>query len=133
MQQVRGTLNHVELIGWLGDAPEQRVFASGARVCSFNVATRRIGPKNEQGVREYETEWMTIEAWDRLAEQCAESLGKGSRVHVNGSLQTRSWEDRESGQRRSRTIVRAASVLFLEPRPETADAEETEEVGANVM
>ncbi len=127
MQQVRGTLNHVELIGWLGDAPEQRVFASGARMCSFSIATRRFGARNEQGTREFDTEWTTVESWDRLGEQCSESLGKGSRVHVCGNLQTRSWEDRDTGQRRSRTIVRATSVLFLEPRPETADTDEVVE------
>lgn len=116
--QVRGTVNQVELIGWLGDAPEQRIFSSGAKVCSFSLATKRWGSRNEESDRQIETDWTTVEAWEKLADQCNSSLHKGSRVRVSGSLHTRSWEDRDSGQRRYRTVVRAEAVLFLDTRPE---------------
>jgi single-strand DNA-binding protein len=122
----------VELIGWIGAEPEQRFIPSGAPVCSFRVATKRLAGRSESGERMLETDWTTIEAWDKLAERCAHALHKGSRVRVVGSLQTRSWEDRESGQKRFKTIVRAEDVLFLDARPEHQDdaeaAEETVEV-----
>ncbi|MDZ4720323.1 MAG: single-stranded DNA-binding protein [Roseiflexaceae bacterium] len=116
--QVRGTVNQVELIGWLGDAPEQRIFSSGAKVCSFSLATKRWGSRSEENDRQIETDWTTVEAWEKLSDLCSTSLHKGSRVRVSGSLHTRSWEDRDSGQRRYRTVVRANAVLFLDTRPE---------------
>jgi single-strand DNA-binding protein len=118
--QVRGTVNRVELIGWLGDMPEQRIFSSGARVCSFSIATKRLAGRDPQGERAVDTDWTTIEAWEKLADQCGATLHKGSRVRVCGSLHTRSWEDKDSGQRRYRTIVRADEVLFLDARSEAS-------------
>ena len=50
--------------------------------------------RNEAGERTFETDWTTVEAWEKLAEQCARFIHKGSRVRVVGSLQTQSWEDR---------------------------------------
>lgn len=117
--QLRGTVNRVELIGWLGEAPEQRIFATGTKVCSFSIATKRYGSRNEAGERQIETDWITVEAWEKLAEICHTNLHKGSRVRISGSLHTRSWEDRESGQRRFRTYVRASEVLLLDPRTES--------------
>lgn len=134
MRQIKGTVNRVELIGWTGDSPEQRLLASGTAVVSFSVATRRIGAKNDAGDWTYETDWTNVEAWDRVAAQCVRYLHKGSRVRVIGTLQTRSWEDKESGQRRWKTVVRAEEVLFLDARQEgngdamAVAAEETEEV-----
>jgi single-strand DNA-binding protein len=128
--QVRGTVNHVELIGWLGDAPEQRIFSSGARVCSFSVATKRFSGRDPQGERAVETDWTTIEVWEKLADQCGGALHKGSRVRVSGSLHTRSWEDKDSGQRRYRTVVRADEVLFLDARPEASAEDASESVGS---
>lgn len=136
MRQVRGTLNRIELIGWIGDVPEQRIFASGTKVSSFRVATKRFAGKNESGERQIETDWTTIEAWETLAEKCSSYLHKGSRVRVSGSLHTRSWEDTASGQRRYRTVVRADEVMFLDAKsdtngqelPDEVEAEETEDV-----
>ena len=79
-----------------------------------------------------------MEAWEKLAELCGSVLHKGSRVRVSGSLHTRSWEDRESGGRRYRTVVRATEVLFLDARPgqpesaEAAEAPETADEGEEV-
>jgi single-strand DNA-binding protein len=134
-RQIRGTVNTVELIGWLGDAPEQRIFSSGTKVCSFTVATKRIGSRAEDGERQIETDWTTVEAWEKLAELCGGALHKGSRVRVSGSLHTRSWEDKESGGRRYRTVVRATEVLFLDARPgqpESAEASEPVDDGEEV-
>ncbi len=134
MRQVRGTVNTVELIGWLGDEPEQRVFSSGARVSRFNVATKHFGPRSENGEREIETDWTLVEAWDKLGDQCVRSLHKGSRVRIVGSLRTQSWEDRETGLRRYKSFVRADEVLFLDSRSDTSEqdaldpSEESEDV-----
>ena len=112
--QIKGTVNRVELIGWLGGEPTQRFLPSGVGVSDFNLATKRIGGKGDNGEWNYETEWTTVEAWDTLGDICQDRLHKGSRVRVIGSLQTRSWEDKESGARRSKTVVRADDVLFLD-------------------
>lgn len=112
--QVKGTVNRVELIGWLGSDPSQRLLATGVSVCDFDVATKRMGARSEQGERSVETEWTTIETWETLGDLCQERLHKGSRVRVTGMLRTRTWEDKETGQRRSRTTVRADEVLFLD-------------------
>ncbi len=123
MKQVKGTINRVELIGYLGGAPEQRFLPSGVQVANFAVATKRWTGRSDEGDRAVETDWTPIEAWDRLAEQCGRFLNKGSRVRVMGSLITRSWEDRETGQKRSKMFVRAEEVLFLDARQATQDTE----------
>ena len=127
MNQVKGTVNRVELVGWVGAEPEQRFIPSGVAVCNFRVATNRLAGRNEAGERMLEAEWTTVEAWDKLAETCARYIHKGRRVRIVGSLQTRSWEDRESGQKRYKTVVRAEDVLFLDAPQESQDAAETVE------
>jgi len=127
MEQVKGTVNRVELIGWLGADPEQRFLPSGVAVCSFRVATKRLGSRNEAGERTIETDWTPVESWERLAERCGQVLHRGSRVRVAGSLHTHSWQDAESGQRRYRTVVRADDVIFLDARlPAPGEAEPVE-------
>jgi single-strand DNA-binding protein len=121
MQTIKGTLNRVELIGHLGADPDLRLLPSGRSVCRFNLATNRIVGQDEQGGRIYETDWTNIEAWERLAETCNSYLQKGRRVRVSGSLRTDSWIDKESGQTRYKTFVRADEVMFLDPRPDQAD------------
>ena len=128
MESIKGTVNRVELVGWVGADPEQRFVPSGTAVCNFRVATNRLGGRNEAGEWVVEAEWTTIEAWDKLAERCGQAVHKGSRVRVVGSLQTQSWEDRESGQKRYKTVVRAEDVLFLNTRERTQDESATAEV-----
>jgi single-strand DNA-binding protein len=139
VKQRRGTVNFVELIGWVGDEPEQRLLPSGTMMCTFRVATKRLGPRDAAGVRTYETDWIGVEAWDRLAALCLRLMHKGSRVRVVGSLHTQSWEDRDSGQRRYKTAVRAEEVLFLDNKgasngsmmhdlEDAEECDETEEV-----
>ena len=110
-----------ELVGWIGAEPEQRFTPSGTAVCNFRVATKRPAGRSESGERVFDTDWTTVEAWEKLAEQCGRFLHKGSRVRVIGSLHTQSWEDRESGQKRFRTVVRAADVMYLDARQEAHD------------
>jgi single-strand DNA-binding protein len=108
--QYRGTVNEVEVIGWMGQDPEMRYTPQGTPVVSISVATKR--PSHANG--EIKTDWIAIEAWEKLAEQINNNLRKGSRVRVAGHLVTSSWEDRETGARRSKMVVRADSVLFLD-------------------
>lgn len=117
MSQVKGTINSVELLGWLGSDPEMRFLASGVAVCRLNIATRRPAGQDTNGRREYETDWTNVETWERLAELCNSYLHKGSRVRVSGTLRTDRWTDKSSGQPRSRTYVRAENILFLDARP----------------
>ena len=121
------TVNRVELVGWVGADPEQRFIPSGVAVCTFRVATNRFAGWNEAGERLVEADWTTVEAWDRLTEQCGRFLHTGSRVRVIGSLQTQSWDDRESGQKRYKTVVRAEDVLFLDARQAPEGEAETGE------
>ena len=132
MNQVKGTVNRVELVGWIGAEPEQRFLPSGTAVCTFRVATKRPAGRTESGERMFETDWTIVEAWDKLAEQCGRFLHKGSRVRVIGSLHTQSWEDRESGQKRFKTIVRADEVLFLDARERGQDEAEVVEEAPEV-
>jgi len=133
MKQVKGTVNRVELIGWIGNAPEQRTLPSGVMVCNFNIATKRLAGRNDAGERTFETDWTQVEAWEKLAEVCTRSLHKGSRVRISGSLHTRSWDDRETGQKRFKTFVRATEVLFLDARQEREDEVEAVEETADEL
>ncbi|HUF54883.1 MAG TPA: single-stranded DNA-binding protein [Dehalococcoidia bacterium] len=105
-------LNKVMVIGNLGADPEMRYTADGTALTSFRVAASRnySGPEGE---RKEETEWFSVVAWRKLAEQCSQFLQKGRRVYVEGRLRTRSW-DAPDGQRRYRTEVVAERVLFLD-------------------
>ena len=127
MRSFRGTVNWVELIGRLGADPEVRQVGNGVTVCRFNLATNRPAGIDEQGKRLSETEWTTVEAWERLAEVCGNYLQKGRRVMVMGSLRTDNWQDKESGQPRSRTYVRAEEVIFLDGGNGRQDNEQEEE------
>lgn len=115
MKPIKGTVNYVELIGWLGNDPEQRYTPSGVAIAEFSVATKRVGSRNEDGSWSYETDWLDVVAWDQLAETVVASLRKGSRVRVTGSLRVDSWEDRE-GNKRKRVNVRAEDIIFLDAR-----------------
>lgn len=107
-------LNKVMLIGNVGADPEMRFTANGSPVTSFRIAVNRQR-QGADGERRDETEWVSIVAWNKLAETCNQFLGKGRRVYVEGRLQTRSW-DGQDGQKRYRTEVIANDVLFLDRR-----------------
>lgn len=105
------SVNKVILIGHLGQDPELRYTASGTPVCSLRIATNE-SYKDSDGNFVERTEWHSVVAWARLAEICAEYLRKGSQVYIEGSLQTRSWEDRD-GNTRYTTEVKAREMVML--------------------
>jgi single-strand DNA-binding protein len=111
-------LNKVIIIGNLGRDPEMRYTPSGKPVTSFSVATSRTWVTAD-GDRRDATEWFNVVAWGNLAEICTQHLRKGSKVYVEGHLQTRSWDD-EQGQRHYRTEVVANEMIVLDSRaPDT--------------
>ena len=95
------SLNKVMIIGNLGRDPEMRYTPSGQPVTQFTVAVNR-NYKDGNGEWQEETEWFRVVAWGQLGERAAEYLRKGSKVYVEGRLQTRQWED-QSGQKRYTT------------------------------
>lgn len=118
-------LNKVMIIGNLGSDPEMRYTATGRPVTSFSVATSRNWVTSEGEQREA-TEWFRVVAWENLAEICNRYLRKGSRVYVEGRLQTRSWENQ--GQRHYRTEVVANEMVLLDSRePRLAEEKGVEE------
>lgn len=106
-------VNKVILIGNLGRDPEIRYTTSGQSVANFPIATTEVGGSKEGERQEY-TEWHRIVAWGRLAEICGEYLTKGKTVYIEGSLRTRSWEDKE-GNKRWTTEVIAKNLQMLSP------------------
>src|SRR5574341_973471 len=106
-------VNKVILIGNLGRDPEIRYTTSGQAVSNFTLATTEVRP-NKSGEKEEFTEWHRIVAWGRLAEICGEYLSKGKTVYIEGSLRTRSWEDKE-GRKRWTTEVFAQNMQILSP------------------
>ena len=104
-------LNKVMLIGNLGADPELRFTANGAAVANFRIACSR-SYTDRDGQRQEVTEWVSIVAWQRLAELVGQYLSKGRPVYVEGRLQTRQWQDRE-GNNRYTTEVVANDIQFL--------------------
>lgn len=107
-------VNKVILIGNLGQDPELRYTGSGTAVCNMRLATNE-SYKDSNGELVEKTEWHSVVAWARLAEICGEYLKKGSMIYIEGSLQTRSWEDRD-GNTRYTTEVKAQEMQMLDSR-----------------
>ena len=108
-------VNKVILIGNLGRDPEVRSTPSGQPVASFTVATsRRWRDKNNQ--KQEQTEWHNIVVWGKQAEIAGQYLTKGKQVYIEGRLQTRSWEDRQSGEKKYRTEIVCDSFQMLGTR-----------------
>ena len=108
-------LNKAMLIGNLGGDPEIRHTPSGATVANFTLATSSSW--NKEGLREEKTDWHRIVAWDKLAEICQQYLKKGSKVYIEGRIETRSWDDAASGQKRYMTEIIADQMIMLDGAP----------------
>ena len=107
-----GSLNRVMIIGNLGQDPELRYTPNQNAVATFNVATTDHRTSAD-GQRQEITEWHRVVVWNKVAENCAKYLAKGRTVFVEGKLQTRSWDDKQSGQKRYTTEIVAQNVQFL--------------------
>lgn len=107
-------VNKVILIGNLGADPEIRYTQSGTAVATLSLATSRKW-KDRDGNMQDETEWHRVIVWAQSAEFCANYLSKGSKIYVEGRLQTRKWQD-QSGNDRWTTEIIANTVQNLTPR-----------------
>ena len=106
------SVNKVILIGNLGADPELRYTPGGTAVADLRIATNRRY-KTRDGDWQEETEWHSVVVWSKQAENCKEYLAKGRTVYIEGRLQTRSWDDQKSGQKRYKTEIVADTVQFL--------------------
>jgi len=101
------SINQVILMGRLTRDPEQRTTTTGKLIVSFGIAVDRVGQDDS-------ADFFDVTAWEKLGELVAKYLGKGSRVLVQGRLRQDSWEDKETGKKRSRVEVTATDVTFLD-------------------
>lgn len=108
-------LNKVMIIGRLGTDPELRYTSNGNAVTTFRVASCRQWKDSNGELRE-ETEWFSIVTWNKLAEICYHHLTKHARVYLEGRLQTRSWEDQQTGCTRYKTEIVANDMIMLDSR-----------------
>ncbi len=107
-------LNKVQIIGRLGANPELKYMQTGAPVCNLSVATDE-SYNDRDGNKVARTEWHRVVVYQRSAENCANYLAKGSLVYVEGSLQTRKWQDKQ-GIDRYTTEIKAQRVQFLDKK-----------------
>ena len=107
-------VNKVIIVGNLGQDPEVRYMPNGNAVANFTVATSESW-KDQQGQLQERTEWHRISVYKRLAEIAGEYLRKGSKVYLEGKLQTREWQDQQ-GQKRYTTEIIANELQMLDSR-----------------
>lgn len=113
VRMARG-VNKVILVGNLGRDPETRYTQNGSAVTQFSIATSDSWRDKSTGEQQDRTEWHNIVCFARLAEIAGEYLQKGSKVYIEGSLRTSSWE--QEGQKRYRTEVMARELQMLDSR-----------------
>lgn len=113
-----GSVNKVFLVGSLGADPELKYTPSSRPVCNFRMATSENW-KDKSGARQERTEWHRVVAWGDLAETCGKYLAKGRLVHVEGKLQTRTYD--KDGQKHYATEIVADRVTFLGAAPGRSD------------
>jgi len=101
-----GSVNKVILIGNLGADPEVRTFQNGGKVCNLRIATSETWKDKNTGERREKTEWHTVAIFSEgLVRVCEQYLRKGSKVYIEGALQTRKWQDQSGNDRYSTEVV----------------------------
>ena len=118
------SLNKVSLIGNLGADPEVRSTSNGSRVATLSLATSRRW-KNQSGEQQEKTEWHRVVAWNNkgstLADLAERYCKKGDKIYVEGSIEYRSWQDRE-GQTRYTTEITAREIILLSGKSDGAES-----------
>lgn len=109
------SINQVILMGRLTRDPEQRTTPSGKSVVSFSLAVDRTGQDDQ-------TDFFDVTAWEKLGDLVMQYLSKGRRVLIQGRLRQDSWDDKETGKKRSRIEVVASDVTFLDGPGDGASA-----------
>lgn len=120
-------INRVCLAGHLTRDPELRYIPSGAAVCKLGLAVSRFF-KGRDGERKEDTLFIDVTVWEKTAEYCGQRLRKGNPILVEGRLKSDSWEDKTTGQKRSKIEIQALRVQELawstdRPAPGAAPAE----------
>jgi len=123
-----GSVNKVILIGNLGADPDVRTTAAGQMVATLSIATSDSFT-DKQGQRQERTEWHRVVLWGKLAELAQRYLGKGRKVYIEGRLQTRSWDDQQSGQKKYSTEVVANQMVFIDSGNRGEDRAQHDEGG----
>ena len=108
-----GSVNKVILIGNLGADPDVRTTPSGQMVATISIATSETF-NNREGQRQERTEWHRVQLWGKQAELAQRYLTKGRKVYIEGRIQTRSWDDQQSGQKRYSTEIVASQMVFID-------------------
>ena len=121
-------LNKVFLIGNLTRNPELRVTPKGTPICSFSLAVNRQF-RDEGGNSREEVTYVDIEAWGKQAELCSKYLAKGNPCMVEGRLRLDSWEDKQSGAKRSKLKIVLDNVQFLSRAPSGAQEGQEQQEG----
>jgi single-strand DNA-binding protein len=117
------SVNKVILVGNVGQDPEVKYTASGVPVAKVSLATNeRFKDRNDQW--QDKTEWHSVVAWQRLAEIVGEYVRKGSKLYVEGKLQTSTWEDRQNGGKKYRTEIVARDIVLLGSRDNRQEGRE---------
>ena len=106
-------INRVTLIGTLGKDPETKTFANGGSLTQFSIATSETWTDKNTGERKEQTEWHNIVLQNRLGEIAQQYLKKGSKVYIEGSLNTRKWTD-QNGQERYTTQIKGQQMQMLD-------------------
>lgn len=107
------SVNKVFLIGRLTQDVEVRTTPSGKNVASFTLAVDRMA--KDDGV-----DFFDVQAWDKLADVLSQYTSKGSKLHVEGRLKQDTWEDKESGKKRSKVVINANDITFLDSKADAA-------------
>lgn len=117
------SLNKVLLIGRLGKDPELRTLENGGKVCTFSLATSEKY-KDRDGNKKENTEWHNIVLWNQRAEIAYKYLSKGSQVHIEGKLTTRSWKT-DSGEAKYITEIIGSNIIMLSKALEKTEVQPT--------
>lgn len=129
----RGSVNKVILVGNLGRDPEVRYTPNGLAVANITIATSETWKDKQSGENQERTEWHRVVLYQRLAEITGEYLKKGSKVYLEGRLQTRKWQDKTTGQDKYTTEIIADSLQMLDSKGAASqgDYPATEKATAN--
>ena len=115
-------LNRIFLIGNLGKDPVMNYTPSGTAVTKFTLAVNRITRGNKEGgERQEETDWFNIVTWERLAENCNNFLHKGSKVFIEGRMQSHKYTDKSGAERIAWEVI-ANDMRMLDPKQGAAGA-----------
>jgi single-strand DNA-binding protein len=105
-------VNQVFVSGTAGKDAEFRAFASGTSIATFSIATSE-SRKDAQGNWKEETTWVNVKTFGRLAERARDEVKKGTRVFLEGKLTVEAWDDKKTGEKRSKTVIVALSLSVV--------------------